>query len=134
MPSRLQLPPLASPVRKREQLCISLPLPVHSLSIIETPCSVSSWPPMETGNLRSKAKLWGTSEQQEASEVQGHGPPACGHALALYQLLPPSPQGSMGGSGEVGLASPPPPRYNQSAVLFINGKAGRKEKSLSPSK
>lgn len=67
--------------------------------------------PWKLGTLRFQAKLRGISEQQEAPEVQGHGPPACGHALALYQLLPPSPLGLMGGSGEVGLASPPPPRY-----------------------
>ncbi|XP_069977466.1 uncharacterized protein [Penaeus vannamei] len=34
----------------------------------------------------------------------------------------------MGGSEKVGLASSPPPRYNQSAVFDINGKAGRRGK------
>ena len=64
--------------------------------------------PWKLGTLWFQAKLRGISEQQEALEVQGHGPPACGHALALHQLLPLGPLGLTGGSGEVGLASPPP--------------------------
>lgn len=45
---------------------------------------------METGYLRSQTKLLGILEQQEAQEVQSHGPPPCGN-LGPCQLLPLSP-------------------------------------------
>ncbi|XP_069995849.1 glutamate receptor 4-like [Penaeus vannamei] len=60
-----------------------------------------------------KAKLRGISEQQDALEVHVHGPPACGHALALYQVLTLGPLGLMGGSGR---GTAPPTQQERWAV------------------
>ena len=71
-----------------------------------------------------RLNLWGISEQQEAPEVRSYGPPACGHALASYQLLLPSHPGVMGRLGGGGPCQSSSPQNDPLATSFINGNAG----------
>ncbi|XP_059825034.1 uncharacterized protein LOC132393598 [Hypanus sabinus] len=68
--------------------CVSLLLPVQSLSTTKTPAVPPQGHTRKLGILQSQAKLQGISEQQWAPEMWRAGPPLCGYALAPVNHCP----------------------------------------------
>jgi hypothetical protein len=90
IPPRFQLLPLASPRAKREQMCVSLPLPVYSLGSPSSRlqrylCAVAhrNWIP-----CCSKQNLLGISEQVGAPEVQWSWPTGAWTRPGTHQSNP----------------------------------------------